>query len=98
MSFAGTWIITLNLPAGAQTLTFKADATDGILTGTISNGTDTGEIVNGRVDGDEARWNLPIKKPMPLTLAFSAMLAEDTLTGKAQVGGLGSAKFTAVRQ
>jgi hypothetical protein len=98
MSFTGTWIITLNLPTGAQTLTFTAQDTGGALTGTITNGTDSGDIVNGRVEGDEARWNLPIRKPMPLTLAFSALLADDELTGKAQVGGLGSAKFSAVRQ
>ena len=39
----------------------------------------------------------PTEKPLPLTLAFSTPRKEDTLSGQARVGGLGSTKFSAIR-
>jgi hypothetical protein len=97
MSYTGTWIITLHAPTGVQTLTFTAAEENGTLSGTVSNGTDSANILNGRTEGDDARWDLPIKKPLPLILAFSATREDNTLNGQARVGGLGSAKFSAIR-
>lgn len=97
MSFTGTWTIELLAPAGVQTLRFEAVAEAGLLTGTISNGTDIGPILNGKYEGDEASWNLPIQKPIAVTLAFDAALDGDEISGTAKVGALGSAKFNGIR-
>jgi hypothetical protein len=97
MSFTGNWTIELHSPNGVQSLSFDAVAEAGLLTGTISNGTDSGQILNGQYEGDEARWNLPIQKPIAVTLAFDATLEKDALSGTAKIGNLGTAKFTGRR-
>jgi hypothetical protein len=97
MSFTGHWTIELHSPTGIQTLRFNAVAEAGALTGTISNGTDSGQILNGQYEGDEARWNLPIHKPISVTLAFDATLEADAISGTAKIGNLGTAKFTGTR-
>jgi hypothetical protein len=97
MSFTGNWTITLNAPIGAQVFQLAATAADGVLTGTVTNGSDSGEIKNGKVEGDEASWELPIKKPVSVTLSFRALLDGDEMSGTAKIGMFGSAKFTATR-
>lgn len=98
MSFTGTWTITLDAPTGEQTFTFEAVEENGELTGTVTNGRDTGPVQKGRVNGDEVRWDLPIKKPIPLTLGFKGSYDGDEVSGKTSLGFFGSAKFTGTRQ
>jgi hypothetical protein len=97
MSYKGNWAIEVNAPLGVQKFTLAADVQDDVLLGVVSNGENTQEILNGKVDGDEASWDLPIQKPMKVTVAFSATLDGDEISGSARIGALGSAKFTGVR-
>jgi hypothetical protein len=97
MSFTGNWTITLNAPIGAQIFQLAATAADGVLTGTVTNGSDTAEIKNGKFEGDEASWDLPVKKPVSVTLGFRAILDGDEMSGTAKIGMFGSAKFTGAR-
>jgi hypothetical protein len=97
MSFTGIWTIDLHAPTGVQEFRFEALAEAGLLTGTISNSTDSGTILDGKFEGNEASWKMPIQKPIKVTLAFTAQLDGDTISGTAKVGMLGSAKFTGKR-
>jgi hypothetical protein len=97
MSFTGNWTITLNTPVGEQVFHLDAVAENGVLSGTVTNGTDSGAIQKGKYEGDEASWELPIKKPVSVTLAFKAALDGDELSGTAKIGMFGSAKFAGVR-
>jgi aerobic carbon-monoxide dehydrogenase large subunit len=97
MSFKGNWAIQVNAPLGVQKFTLAADVQEDLLIGVVTNGEGTQEILNGKVNGDEASWDLPINKPMKLTVAFSALLDGDEISGSARIGALGTAKFTGVR-
>jgi aerobic carbon-monoxide dehydrogenase large subunit len=97
MSFKGNWAIQVNAPLGVQKFNLAADVQAGTLTGIVTNGEDTREILNGKVDGDEASWDLPIQKPLKVTVAFEATLDGDEIYGSARIGAMGSAKFTGVR-
>jgi len=97
MSFKGNWAIQVNAPLGVQKFALAADVQGDSLIGVVTNGDGTQEILNGKVDGDEASWDLPIHKPMKVTVAFSATIDGDEISGSARIGALGSAKFTGVR-
>lgn len=97
MSFKGNWDIQVNAPLGVQKFTLAADVDGAVLTGVVTNGEGTQVILNGKVDGDEANWDLPIHKPVKVTVAFSATLDGDEIYGSARIGAMGSAKFTGVR-
>jgi hypothetical protein len=97
MSFKGKWAIQVNAPLGVQTFELTADEQGNLLTGTVTNGEGTQEIFNGKVDGDEASWDLTIQKPLKVTVSFSASLDGDEIFGSARIGVLGSAKFTGER-
>jgi hypothetical protein len=97
MSFIGNWAIQVNAPLGVQKFTLAADVQDNVLTGVVTNDEGTQEVLNGKVDGDEASWDLPIQKPIKVTVAFSATLDGDEIYGSARIGAMGSAKFTGER-
>lgn len=99
MSIAGTWNITLHGPTGPQKLKFVADVEGDVVTGKITNEStgDSPEIKKGKVDGNNATWDLPVTKPMPLTLGFNTTVDGDKITGTAKLGMFGSAKIDGTR-
>jgi len=97
MSFKGNWAIQVNAPLGVQKFNLAADVQGKVLVGIVNNGEGSHEILNGKVEGDEASWDLPIQKPMKVTVAFAAILDGDEMSGSARIGFMGSAKFTGVR-
>jgi hypothetical protein len=98
MSFTGNWAIQVKAPLGVQKFDVTFDEQGNVLTGTATNAEGhTQDIQNGKVDGDEASWDLTIKKPLSATVAFSAALDGDEISGTARIGALGSAKFTGER-
>ena len=98
MSYTGKWDLTLAAPSGP--IKFIMDATqDGSrLTGTgMTSSGDTAEVQDGKVDGANASWNTPIKKPVSVTLGFSATVDGDKMSGSAKIGMFGSVKFEGSR-
>jgi hypothetical protein len=98
MSLSGSWTLTMQTPMGLQTFTFFAKVESTLLTGTIANGADEPiAISDGIVEGFAASWKLTVKKPMPMTLAFSATEDSNSLAGTAKAGPFPAVTFSGVR-
>jgi hypothetical protein len=97
MSVDGTWNITVNSPMGAQksTLTLKSDG--GTLTGSASGAQGSQDIQNGKVDGNNVSWSMPITVPMPMTLEFTGVVDGDKISGNVKAGSFGSFPFSGTR-
>ena len=95
MSAGGTWKLTMQTPIGERKATLAlTEAGGGGLTGKLTseegNATD---ILDGHASGDSISFKAAIKNPMPLTLAFSATVAGDTISGSVNASGIGSWPF-----
>jgi hypothetical protein len=83
---------------GLQTFSFIAKAEGTTLTGTIANGADEPvEITDGVLEGLAASWKLTVKKPMPMTLSFSATEDGNNLSGMVKPGFFPPVRFSGVR-
>ena len=90
MAIDGKWRLTIETPMGVQTpvLTLKQDGD--ALTGALSTGDGAAPVTDPKLNGRTLTFSLPIKKPMPLTLSFSAEIHDDnTLSGKVKFGLFG---------
>ncbi|MEV6771967.1 hypothetical protein AB0N05_25410 [Nocardia sp. NPDC051030] len=87
MAIDGSWEIEMQSPAGKQKLFFSLKSNDSELVGALK-GTDEPEpdILDGKVVGKNATWDLKVTKPMPIQLTFTVTVTGDTLTGKVQPG------------
>ncbi|MGH1470969.1 MAG: hypothetical protein ACRBCS_07235 [Cellvibrionaceae bacterium] len=96
MSIDGNWEVSMSTPMGDQkaTLTLKEEA--GALTGRVESPMGS-EDISGSVDGDNAKWEMSISKPMPMTLKFDVTADGDTMSGKVGLGMFGSADMTGKR-
>lgn len=98
MGFDGEWNCTMHTQMGDQNMVLRFAAADGTLTGTISNPMmGSIEIANGKVDGDTATYDVSITQPMAMTLACTAKVDGDKLSGTVQMGSFGSATFEGTR-
>ena len=97
MAVDGTWNLTMDTPMGERTSTLTVKAAGGKLEGTQSAEGQTAAIVDGAVDGNNARWKVSITQPMPLTLEFAATVDGDAMSGTVQLGMFGSSPFRATR-
>ena len=97
MSIDGTWNVTLQSPMGSQEGTLTL-ATDGdTLTGTMSGPQGAMDIEDGQVGDGSYSWKLNIASPMALTIAATATVDGDTITGESKLGAFGTATFTGTR-
>jgi len=98
MSLSGSWTLTMQTPMGLETFTFVAKVEGTSLTGTFAKGADAPiEISDGIVEGLAASWKLTVKKPMPMTLSFTATQDSNSLSGMAKPGVFPAVKFSGVR-
>jgi carbon-monoxide dehydrogenase large subunit len=51
----------------------------------------------GTVAGNNLKFDLKVKKPMPITLKYDLRIEGDALTGKVKMGMFGTAKLTGER-
>jgi len=96
-SVAGDWDVTITSPQGANTskVTFKQDANK--LDGMIKSPAGETEIA-GTVDGDDVKVAFTINfQGMPFEIKLNGKLAGDTITGKADFGGLAEGDWSAKR-
>ena len=98
MSVDGTWKLSMQTPIGERTSTLALQTSGGALTGKLTadegNATD---IYEGKLDGETAAWKADIKSPMPLTLAFTATVNGDKISGTVSAGAIGSWPFSGTR-
>ena len=97
MAIDGTWNVTMDTPLGERKATLTVSSAGATLTGTQSAEGATGTIYDGTVTGDEASWKVDITSPMSMTLEFNGKVAGDELTGNMQAGMYGSWPFTGKR-
>jgi hypothetical protein len=57
----------------------------------------TSDLLELARNGDTCTWNLPITKPMPLTLSFTAAVDGDQISGTAKVGAIATIPFDGTR-
>jgi len=97
MAVDGTWNIAIETPIGTRQATLNLAASGGALTGTQSADGNTGEITDGKVDGNNVSWKVAITNPMPMTLEFSGTVNGDKISGNANAGAFGALPFSGTR-
>ena len=97
MAVDGTWNISIETPIGTRQATLNIAASGGTLTGTQSADGNTGEIADGKVDGNKVSWKVAITNPMPMTLEFSGTVDGDKISGNANAGAFGALPFSGTR-
>ena len=97
MAVDGDWNITMSTPMGERHATLTLKNSGGTLTGTQGAEGHTAEIFDGTASGDDLAWKVSITNPMPLTLAFTAKVSGDGISGEMGVDLLGNFPFTGTR-
>ncbi len=97
MAIDGNWTITMTTPMGERIASLVLKTEGGVLTGTQAADGDSGEIFDGRVDGNHVAWKIDITHPMALTLAYTGMVDGDTMSGDMGIGPMGSFPFTGAK-
>jgi hypothetical protein len=97
MAADGTWNIAIETPMGTRNTTLVLKTDGGNLTGTQSEGSNSTEIAEGKVSGDQLSWKVSITNPMPMDLDFTAEVSGDKISGQAATAMFGSFPFTGSR-
>lgn len=97
MAADGTWNIAIETPMGTRNTTLVLSTEGGVLKGTQSEGSDSADITEGTVSGNQLAWKVSISNPMPMDLDFTAEIDGDQISGKAATMMFGSFPFTGQR-
>jgi aerobic carbon-monoxide dehydrogenase large subunit len=92
----GKWYVTINTPMGERSGVLELHVQGKALTGSLSDGEHVVAITDGKVDGNNLRWQAKITKPMRLSFKFTAMVEGDRISGAAR-HMLGTATFSGTR-
>ena len=92
----GKWNITINTPMGVRSGVLELHVDGNSVTGSLSDGEHHVAISHGKIEGDKLSWQAKITKPMRLSFKFTAVVADDRITGTAR-HMLGTATFTGTR-
>jgi hypothetical protein len=97
MSADGTWNLTMQTPIGERNSTLELKAAGAALSGKLTAEGNSTDIYEGSTDGHALAWKADIKNPMPLTLAFTATLDGDKISGTVSAGAIGCWPFSGGR-
>jgi hypothetical protein len=97
MAVDGNWNLVLATPPGDRNATLSLKSSAGTLTGTQGDVSNSAEIFDGTVSGNDVAWKLTITAPLTLTLEFKGTVAGDAITGEMDVGPMGNYPFTGKR-
>lgn len=97
MAADGTWNIAIETPMGTRNSTLVLNTEGGVLKGTQSEGSESTEISEGTVSGNQLAWKVSISNPMPMDLEFTAEVDGDKISGKAATMMFGSFPFAGER-
>jgi hypothetical protein len=92
MSIDGTYSVTMNGPMGAQQGTLKLKANGDQIEGDMTGPQGTLPIESGKIDGNNLTWSSNVAQ-MGMTIAFSATVDGDKISGEADLGTFGKATF-----
>jgi hypothetical protein len=97
MSADGTWNLTMQTPIGERKSMLELATSGPALSGKLTAEGNATQIYEATADGDTLAWKADIKNPMPLTLAFTAKVDGDKISGTVSAGAIGSWPFSGVR-
>jgi carbon-monoxide dehydrogenase large subunit len=93
----GKWRVVMTPPVGAPqevTATFAVDGTT--LNGRFDSEQGSQDFT-GTAEGNRLKWEMKVTQPMSITLKYDLTVSGDSLSGKAKLGMLGSAKVSGTR-
>lgn len=94
----GKWTATFNTQVGEQKYTWEFTAAGSKLTGKYTSTNGSGEIAEGKIDGDQLSWveNLNYQD-MPLRIEYKATLSGDELKISRKVADVATEEAVAKR-
>ncbi|PTM58001.1 DJ-1/PfpI family protein [Desmospora activa] len=95
--FDGDWDTTIATPVGKLQVKLSISTRDGLIQGTATQGDETVELINPKLQNNKLTWALPITKPMRLNLKFEVVADGDHMTGIAKAGLLPGSQLTGKR-
>ncbi|MEC9363597.1 MAG: alpha/beta hydrolase [Pseudomonadota bacterium] len=94
----GRWTLTVKTPMGIKTDTLELRSIKGGVTGTqTSPEIGTHPDLKIKVDGNTLSWDIPVTKPIKITLKFTVRIDGDAMTGTVKAGMFGKAPLSGVR-
>lgn len=93
----GKWQCSVASPMGEQAFVLTVSRDGDRFTGSAEGAIGGKEISDGVVEGDTLKWTMHVSKPMPLTLACTAGIEGDRLSGSVKAGIFGSFPITGTR-
>jgi hypothetical protein len=93
----GKWNCTVASPVGDQSFVLTVRREGDGFTGSAEGAIGGKAITDGMVEGDTLRWTMHVSKPVPVTLACTATIDGDMLSGSVKAGFLGSYPITGTR-
>jgi len=92
----GEWKMVLSTPAGPQEMIARLTTEGSVVKGVLES--DQGsQSFEGTITGDRLKWDMKVKKPMPITLKYDLTIAGNVITGKVKLGMFGTANVTGER-
>jgi len=91
MSVAGEYEVMTKTPMGDQNgvLIVVPSADGNSFTGRLENPMGDMDVEDGVIAGNTLTWSSKVVVPMPMTLACTATIDGDILTGEVQIGAFG---------
>jgi quinohemoprotein ethanol dehydrogenase len=96
-SFAGSWEVVIDSPAGKQPAKAEFTVQGNVVTGRQFSSQGSVDL-KGTVDGNHGVWSGKATKPFPIKLEFDVVLDGDTFAGTAKTGPFGTFPVTGTRQ
>jgi hypothetical protein len=97
MAVDGYWNLVLTTPMGDRNATLSLKSSAGTLTGTQGDDSDSAELFDGTVNGNDVAWKVTITSPIVLTLEFKGTVAGDAISGEMGLGVMGDFPFRGKR-
>jgi hypothetical protein len=97
MSGTGSWNVTLSTSMGPQDMRLHVFRVEGgRFSGRIESELGVFEI-HGQAIGGHLRWDIAVKKPLPMTVKFEVGVEGDAMNGQASMGLMGKASVRGAR-
>jgi hypothetical protein len=95
----GKWTATFNTQVGEQKYTWDLKADGSKLTGKYTSANGSGEISDGKIEGDDLSWVEMLKyQDMDLRIVYKAMLSGDELKISRNVADIATEEGVAKRE
>lgn len=94
MAYNGTWNLVMKTPMGDREAELTLAQDGDALTGSMTSEGQATDISNGKVEDGNAKWDVDVTSPMPLTLSFDMEADGADLKGSVKLGMFGNAPAT----